>query len=139
MKKLIIGCGYVGQRLAQRWCARGDHAFAVTRKQERAAEFTRQGWTPIVGDITGPQSIDLPEVDVVVFAVGFDRGSGRTMSQVYVNGLANVLERLPVCGRFIYVSSTSVYGQTEGQEVDEESETEPRESSGQVVLEAERI
>ena len=37
------------------------------------------------------------------------------------------------------MSSTSVYGQTDGQEVDEEADTVPRESSGQVVLEAERI
>ena len=67
--------------------------FAATRKQERGAVFARQGWTPVVCDITDPQSVDLPEVDVIVFAVGFDRGSGRTVSQVYVNGLSNVLEK----------------------------------------------
>jgi nucleoside-diphosphate-sugar epimerase len=139
MKKLIIGCGYVGQRLAERWSAQGDQVFAVTRKQERAAEFARRGWQPVICDITDPQSVDLPAADVVVFAVGFDRGSACSMREVYVNGLANVLEKLPVCGSFIYVSSTSVYGQTDGEVVDEDAETAPQESSGQVVLEAERI
>jgi nucleoside-diphosphate-sugar epimerase len=139
MKKLIVGCGYVGTRLAARWNGLGDQVFAVTRKAERAAEFARVGWQPVVGDITDLQNVDLPEVDVVVFAVGFDRGSGRSMREIYVDGLACLLEQLPPCGRFIYVSSTSVYGQSDGSEVDEDAETAPREASGQVVLEAEQI
>ena len=40
--------------------------------------------------------------------------------------------------RFVYVSSTSVYGQTDGEEVDETAATEPQEESGKIVLEAER-
>jgi nucleoside-diphosphate-sugar epimerase len=139
MKKLIVGCGYVGDRLAQRWSGLGDHVFALTRKPERAAEFARAGWQPLIGDIEDLQNVDLPEVEVVVFAVGFDRASGRSMREVYVAGLAHVLEKLPPCGRFIYVSSTSVYGQSDGSEVDEDAETVPREASGQVVLEAEQI
>ena len=39
----------------------------------------------------------------------------------------------------MYVSSTGVYGQCHGEEVDEESATEPVEESGRVVLEAERL
>ncbi|HEV8058334.1 MAG TPA: SDR family oxidoreductase [Gemmataceae bacterium] len=139
MKKLIIGCGYVGRRLAERWSAQGDQVFAATRKPERAAEFARLGWRPIVYDINDPHSIYIPSVDLIFFAVGFDRSSGRSMHQVYVAGLTNVLEKLPLVGRFIYVSSSSVYGQTAGEEVDEDAETTPQESSGQVVLEAERI
>jgi nucleoside-diphosphate-sugar epimerase len=139
MKKLIVGCGYVGKRLAERWSGLGDQVFAVTRKPERAAEFARAGWQPVIADIADLQNEVLPQVDVVVFAVGFDRGSGRSMHEVYVAGLARVLEKLPPCGRFVYVSSTSVYGQTDGSEVDEDAETAPQEASGQVVLEAEQV
>src|SRR5205823_868134 len=56
----------------------------------------------------------------------------------YVGGLANVLAELPPPGQFLYVSSTGVYGQTGGEEVDEESPAEPIEESGRVVREAER-
>ncbi len=137
MKKLIIGCGYLGRRLAERWSAQGDEVFAVTRKLERAAEFARLGWQPILCDLTEPQSVIFPSVDVIVYAVGFDRASGRSMYEVYVTGLAHVLEKLPPGGPFVYVSSSSVYGQTGGEEVDEEAATAPQETSGQVVLEAE--
>lgn len=47
------------------------------------------------------------------------------MHSLYVGGLANVLAALPQpAPRFVYVSSTSVYGQTDGEEVDERATTE---------------
>ena len=61
------------------------------------------------------------------------------MREVYVEGLSNVLTHLPAPRRFIYVSSTSVYGQSDGSVVDERSSTEPVEESGQIVLAAEHL
>lgn len=61
------------------------------------------------------------------------------MRAVYVEGLGNVLRALPKPKTFIHVSSTSVYGQSNGSWVDEDSPTEPQEESGRIVLEAERI
>jgi nucleoside-diphosphate-sugar epimerase len=61
------------------------------------------------------------------------------MRQVYVEGLRNVLDRLPPPACFLYVSSTSVYGQTGGEEVDENAATEPLDESGRVVLAAEAL
>ncbi|CAN5191557.1 SDR family oxidoreductase [soil metagenome] len=138
MKKLIIGCGYVGRRLADRWKQQGHQVFATTRKPEHAAEFTALGWKPILCDLL-KSSMRQQNVDVAVIAVGFDRSSGQTMREVYVDGLKNVLQMVPSVARLIYVSSTSVYGQTSGEMLDEHAETVPLESSGQVVLDAERV
>jgi nucleoside-diphosphate-sugar epimerase len=139
MNKLIIGCGYVGQRVAARWHAAGDQVFATTRQQEQAGVFANRGWNPVICDITDAHSIKFSVIDLVVFAVGFDRASGHDMRQVYVDGLAHVLDSLPACERFIYVSSTSVYGQTAGELVDETAKVLPKEKSGQIVLEAEEM
>jgi nucleoside-diphosphate-sugar epimerase len=81
----------------------------------------------------------LPAAATVLYAVGLDRGAGRSMRDVYVHGLGNVLDTLPPCRRFVYVSSTSVYGQSDGGFVDETAATEPLEDSGKIVLEAERL
>src|SRR5262249_5061102 len=81
----------------------------------------------------------LPRAETVVYSVALDRTSGQTMRDLYVNGLANLLARLPAPGRFLHISSTGVYGQTDGEEVDETAVTQPLEESGQVVLEAERL
>lgn len=133
---LILGCGYLGRRVAALWQAQGRHVAAVSRRPEHLS----QGVEPIVCDIVRPDSMSrLPNVETVLYAVGFDRASGTTMREVYVAGLANVLDKLPAPRRFIYVSSASVYGQTDGGWVDESAAAEPGEESGRIVLEAENL
>ncbi len=135
---LIVGCGYLGRRVAARWIAAGKRVAALTRRNADA--LAALGVEPILGDVLDPASLrHLPTASTVLYAVGLDRSAGKSMREVYVAGLANVLDTLPPCGRFIYVSSTSVYGQTDGSWVDEESPTEPIEESGKVVLEAEQL
>jgi nucleoside-diphosphate-sugar epimerase len=135
---LIVGCGYLGLRLAQAELARGTTVYATTRG--RADSLAALGIRPVNADVTQPTSLtQLPQVDACVYCVGFDRRSGHDMRTVYVDGLANVLHALPTPGRFVYVSSTSVYGQTDGSLVDESASTEPVESGGQIVLAAEQL
>jgi len=161
---LIIGCGYLGSRIANAWLASGRRVVALTRN--RVDELTKLGIKPIVGDVLDPASLagslsrsrepsgttlqdsesrsargtypELPAFSTVLYAVGLDRAAGRSMHDVYVGGLANVLAALPQVDRIIYISSTSVYGQTDGSLVDELAETVPLEDSGRTVLEAER-
>jgi len=137
--KLIIGCGYLGRRVADVWLRRGETVFALTRSQERAREFRHSGIEPIIGDVTRPESLaGLPEVGTTLYAVGFDRSAGPSMREVYVDGLTNVLDHIATrTGRFLYVSSTSVYGQTDGEWVDEDSPCEPTRENGVICREAE--
>ncbi|NIP86415.1 MAG: NAD-dependent epimerase/dehydratase family protein [Planctomycetales bacterium] len=139
--RLIFGCGYLGLRLARRWRGSGDVVYAVTRSRQQADRFGEEGLQPIVADVTCPQTLgDLPACDTVLFAVGFDRHSGRAMREVYVEGLGHVLEALPAdCGHFIYISSTGVYGQQDGSWVDEQAVCQPQRAGGQACLEAERL
>jgi nucleoside-diphosphate-sugar epimerase len=133
---LIVGCGYLGRRVAALWHRQAREVHAVSRNPAHLPGDV----TPIVCDILNSASLDaLPAADTVLYAVGFDRNSGASMRAVYVDGLANVLERLPKPKRFIYISSSSVYGQADGSWVDEESATEPEEESGRIVLDAEKV
>lgn len=139
--KLIVGCGYLGSRVAERWLEQGDEVFALTRSEQRAAEFRDQGLKPVVGDVTDPESLqNLPEVHTVLYAVGFDRSAEPSKREVYVTGLRNVLAALaPDTQRLIYISSTGVYGQCDGDFVDESSPAEPVTEGGRVCLEAEQL
>lgn len=139
---LIVGCGYLGGRVADAMVSAGRTVFALTRG--RADTLAARGIRPILGDVTDPGSLQrLPEVAWVVYAVGMDRTAGKPMREVYVSGLRNVLAALPARSaespRFTYVSSTGVYGQTTGEWVTEASETNPTEESGKIVLEAEGV
>jgi nucleoside-diphosphate-sugar epimerase len=138
--KLIFGCGYLGIRVARRWLAAGETVYALTRSAERAAALAREGIRPLVGDVTRPETLpNLPAADTVLFAIGHDAESGRSIRDTYVGGLKNVLAALsPAIGRFIYVSSTGVYGDHGGGWVDEQTECRPTRAAGRACLEAEQ-
>jgi nucleoside-diphosphate-sugar epimerase len=140
VKSLIIGCGYLGMRVSRLWRAEDRPVWATTRSPERAEELRRHGLEPFVCDVLKPQTLTaLPHADTVLYCVGHDRAGGASMRDVYVTGLANVLDHLPTPRRLLHVSSTSVYGQIAGEWVDEDAATEPREESGRIVLEAEQL
>jgi nucleoside-diphosphate-sugar epimerase len=136
--KLIFGCGYLGQRVARRWLADGQHVYAVTRSNQRADAWRDEGLHAIVADVTRPDTLqDLPAADTVLYAVGHDAGPGR--ENPHVIGLQNVLKALRPLRRFIYISSTGVYGDCQGQWVDEETPCHPLRASGKACLAAEEL
>jgi nucleoside-diphosphate-sugar epimerase len=141
MRMMIFGCGYLGRRVAKAWIDTGNEVLAVTRSQQNAELFRKSGIQPIVADICELDSLPiLPDVDLVFYAVGFDRGAGRSHEEVMCGGLRNVLSRINSrCSRFIYVSSTSVFGQSAGEWVDESSECHPTQAGGQNCIEAEKL
>lgn len=137
---LIIGCGYLGNVIAANAKAMGIKVFATTRG--RADALLAQGITPVICDVTNKESYaKLPMVEGVVHCVGMDRSAGKSMREVYVDGLAGIASHLRdknFQGGFVHVSSTSVYGQNDGELVNEKSATNPAEGSGGIVLEAEQ-
>ena len=142
--KLVVGCGYLGNRVARRWLASGCQVTVVTRHEARAAEFAAVGLRPIVADVTQPETLrplsEQPVFETVLFAVGYDPSSQSSRHQVYVEGLAAVLDSLPSSvARFLFVSSTGVYGQTDGRLVDEDTPVEPVREAGQAFLAAEKL
>lgn len=139
MRRLIIGCGYLGRRVAARWLATGDSVAALTRTAENAAGLSALGILPVLGDVMRPETLgELPEVDTVLWAVGWDRTSGHAQRDVYVTGLQNVLRKISGRStRLIYISSTSVYGQSNGEWIDEATVCEPAQPNGLACRDAE--
>lgn len=138
--RLVFGAGYLGGRVARRWQARGHTVYVVTRSPQHAEAFAAANFRPLLADVTQPATLyNLPAAECVLYAVGFDRQRYNSMRRVYVDGLRNVLDALPAgTQRLIYISSTSVYGQSAGQTVDEASLCEPASPGGAVCLEAEQ-
>jgi nucleoside-diphosphate-sugar epimerase len=140
--RLVLGCGYLGTRVARRWLAAGDRVVAVTRRRERAAELASLGIEPLVADVTAPAFPEpgtLPEAATVFWAVGFDRTAGATHRDVHVRGLGRLLDALPGGPRVILSSSTGVWGEADGRVVDESTPAHPTREAGRVLLEAESL
>ena len=140
-KTLIVGCGYLGKRVARLLVERGDRVFGTTRSLGRGIELSRLGIEAVVADVTVPDSLArLPEVDRILYCVGFDRSKGLPIRTVYVDGLRHALGHLiERAGKLVYASSTGVYGQDDGGWVDEDSPAEPLSESGRACLEAEGV
>jgi len=140
--RLVVGCGYLGERVARRWLAAGDHVVAVTRRPARAAELAAVGIEPLVADVTADPftaSGRLPAAATVFWAVGFDRAAGASHRDVHVHGLQRLLDALPGSPRVILSSSTGVWGDEDGRIVDESTPAHPAREAGRVLLEAEAL
>ncbi len=141
-RRLIVGCGYLGQRVASRWLAAGDTVYATTRSPARAEQFAAIGLRPLLGDVTsaGPGGLpELPEVDIVLWAVGFDRSAAASYEDVHVTGLGRLLDRLPGQARVIFISSTGVWGDDSGGLVSEATPPAPAREAGRVLVAAEAL
>jgi nucleoside-diphosphate-sugar epimerase len=144
--RLIVGCGYLGQRVATTWLASGHRVFATTRSSEKASQLAKQGIKPLLMDVSRgwtlqPEESSSRPFDAVLFALGFDRQDGRSIEGIYRSALQTVLAALsPVPPKkLIYISSTGVYGDVGGDWVDEDSPCNPTRDGGKACLVAERL
>lgn len=138
---LIAGCGYLGLRAAQFWQQQGLTVSAITRSEQRADSFSAQGLQPVVCDLSdAAQHPQLPAADVVLWAVGFDYSSNVPRELIWLDGLQRLIRSLSSApSRFVYVSSTSVYGQGAGETVDEHSPVQPVTEGGTCCAQAEQL
>jgi len=141
MRVLIAGCGYVGSRLAGLLVESGAEVFALRRRP--SADLL--GVTTLCADLTDPETLaTLPRsLDAVVFCPSPSSPDFHGYSRIFIDGLRNLTEALSAHerppGRLIFTSSTAVYGQSNGEWVDETSPTRPRRFNGKVLLEAEKL
>ena len=141
MRILIIGCGYLGRPVAAIFQSAGHSVAALTRSPDNAVALKSLGIEPVLGDVLEATSLQsLPPAELVFYAVGYDRNAAASKREVYVQGLETVLSRLAGrVDRFLYVSSTSVHGQDNGEWIDETSPTIPTSDDGRICLDAEAV
>jgi nucleoside-diphosphate-sugar epimerase len=139
MKCLIVGCGYVGLPLGAELVRQGHEVFGL-RRSAAAAKLKAAGIQPLVGDVTKPETLaKLPrQFDWVVNCVAAG-GGAENYRQIYLEGNRNLVSWLAESPpkKFIYTSSTSVYGQNDGSIVTEKSPVEPEAETAKVLVEAE--
>jgi len=139
---LIAGCGDLGSRLGLQLSRDGWTVYGLRRS---AAELAVP-ILPVNGDLSEPacpRSWPKGGLDYLVYAASATEHDEAGYRQAYVEGLRNVLGWLQQHGqqprRLVFVSSTGVYAQRDGQWIDENSATEPTGFTGQVMLEAEQL
>jgi nucleoside-diphosphate-sugar epimerase len=136
---LIAGCGYTGIALGTRLAEEGHVVWGLRRHPELLPEAIR----PLKADLCDPRSLSLvpPALDFVFYTASADHTDDASYQAAYVAGVRNLLDHLSQTDqqlrRLLFTSSTAVYAQTDGEWVDETSETRPLEFSGRRLLEGE--
>ena len=143
MRVLIVGCGYVGLPLGAELIKQGHDVYGVRRSAGAEANLTDAGIKPLLADITRREDLaQLPgPFDYVVNCVSSTKGGVAEYRQVYLDGTRNLIEWLSAAPpkKFIYTSSTSVYGQIDGSQVKESSPTSPASETSKALVETEQL
>jgi nucleoside-diphosphate-sugar epimerase len=139
---LIAGCGDVGSRLAAQLPANNWQVYGLRRSIERLPA----GVTGVAGDLFSDQCPgQWPEgnIDYLVYSAAATDHDEAGYQAAYIEGLKHTLGWLKQKGqqpkRLLFVSSSGVYSQTEGEWVDETSPAEATSYSGRIMREAEQI
>lgn len=139
---LIAGCGDVGSRLATQLLAEQWRVYGLRRTVSRLP----QGVLGVAGDLFSEQCPALwpqESPDYLVYCAAATEHDEAGYRAAYVEGLQHVLGWLEQHGqrpkRLLFVSSSSVYEQKDGEWVDETSLAEAAAYSGRLMLEAEQV
>lgn len=142
MHVLVAGCGWLGSAVARALVARGDQVTGIRRDPGRAAALAGLGVEPLTLDLTAPgAAARLPAVDAVVACQSSSSDTPEAYRAAYVTSSAALLAAAARAGAraFVYTSSTGVFGQRDGSEVDEATPPAPASATAEVLVEAERL
>ena len=143
MRVLIVGCGYVGLPLGAELTRIGHEVFGLRRTPAAQAGLQAAGIQPLGGDVTRPETLaKLPrDFEWVVNCVAAGGGGAENYRQTYLEGTRHLVEWLAPNPpqKFVYTSSTSVYGQNDGSQVKESSRTEPLVETSKILVTAEKV
>lgn len=131
---LIIGCGDVGMRLLP-WLRQRFRVFAVTSQTTRKDELRAAGATPIVADLDQPATLArLTALARWVVHLAPPQSEGITDRRT--RHLAAIL---PDRATLVYVSTTGVYGDCQGNMVDESRPVQPNNARAKRRVDAEHV
>lgn len=139
---LIAGCGDVGGRLAQRLIMAAWTVYGLRRDVTQLPAAV----LPVAADLqlaACPPAWPQGDLDYLVYCATPSQHDEAGYRAAYVEGLRHVLGWLGEHGqrpkRLLFVSSSGVYGQQDGEWIDEDSPAEAHSYSARIMREAEQL
>ncbi len=138
---LIAGCGYLGTALGSSLNAAGHEVWGLKRQPLDLPPTIRS----FAADLTDPSTLTkLPQpLDYVIYSAAATSFSEADYQSAYYIGVYNILSSLQKLSqqpqRFLFVSSTSVYNQHQGEWVDEDTSTQSDSFSGLCIRKGEEL
>jgi len=138
VRAVILGCGYVGQRVAQRWVEAGLEVTVTTTTPNKVPQLEAIAPAVVVrgDDPEGMQRL-LADQDVVLVAISApNRQDYRGTYWATAQTLAQVLPHTTI-KQVIYTGSFAIYGNHGGHWVTEETAIAPTTDNNQILADTE--
>ncbi len=133
----MVGCGDLGGRIAATLGRRGHSVWTLSRG------VSSLPWPALRGDVTQPAQLPglADRFSTLVYCLTPQSRDEPAYRQIYVEGLRNVIAATGSASvpRICFVSSTAVYGDADGDWLDEDAECCPSGFNGRVLLDAETV
>ena len=123
VNRLIIGCGYLGRRVAAHYLDRGDRVCGLVRSESSRRELIRMGISCLALDIDTAPLRGLYPGGTRLFYFLPPPGEGETDPRIRYLRTACEADEHP--RRILYLSTTGVYGDCKGETVDETRPVNP--------------
>jgi len=134
---LIVGCGYTGKLLAQQLAFEGQAVYGTARSESGANVIRTRGAHAVVMEAPDFRAIDKMKGKVDTLVTMMPPKMERDASYVDHTGALMAHVSRWNLKAFVYVSSTSVYGDKQGEVVDESTLCTPDSPRGRARLEIE--
>ncbi|MES9900371.1 MAG: SDR family oxidoreductase [Sedimenticola sp.] len=123
MNRLIVGCGYLGQKVVLELQKQGLSAIGLVRSEESVKALEQQGIVAVQANLddVDPPPLPLAGAELFYFAPPPRRG----VEDSRVAHLLAACDRQGAPRRIVYLSTTGVYGDCGGDWVDETRPVHP--------------
>jgi len=136
-KALIMGCGGVGLQLLNSLCAVGWELHAQLRSEARAKILCEVGVKPIVADLDDLKLPWLPLQDALVYYFIPPQRTDLNQAETDLR-LKCFLHQAALSRHIVYISTTGVYGDCNGEWVSEQRPLNPQSPSSRMRVAAEQ-
>jgi nucleoside-diphosphate-sugar epimerase len=131
----------VGEDVLRALSGQGWQVIGLTLSADSAAKLHSSGLNAIAADIREhdfAKTLKARSFSLVVHCASSGHAGSEYYEALFERGTRNVFAALEI-GHFLFVSSTSVYAQTDGSSVDELSPAEPERATGKILRRAEDL
>jgi nucleoside-diphosphate-sugar epimerase len=147
MTSLILGCGFLGGRIASRLLERGDVVHGTSTTRRGARRLAAMTVRPLIADVTQPVTLATlrdvtagEPIDLYYLVPPGGRKQHRAPREMVIDGMANALRAIDsaLVRRAVLASTTAVFDQSGDQIIDADATPDPQSSRAKLLHEGEQ-
>ena len=142
MKIAIIGCGYIGSALAITFSKMGHHVTATTRSPKKLLPLAKIVQRGIIAHASDEKTTSFLLEDNDIIIVTVSSPSFNDYENTFLNTAHTIRSgalNIPQPKTLIYTSDCCVYGEQNGQWVDEGTKLNPITTEAEILAETEQV